>query len=171
MQRWIKPVIIGLSGLFIVMLGFSLLLPDHVMTSKWVKVAGDKDSIIAEIGDLGNWGSWNLLVKDGQQIEATDSSLQWVSGNGHRNTIHIDTVNSNGVATRLRLNEGRTMQSGFSVERRDPASDSVQVVWYIIEELKWYPWEKFYGMMAADMKGPLMDSSLQLLKSEIQGRR
>ena len=109
MQRWIKPVIIGLAGLFIVMLGFSLLLPDHVMTSKW--------------------------------------------------------------ATSLTLNQGRPFISGFSVEKRNPSEDSVQVVWYIVEELKWYPWEKFYGMMAADMKGPLMDASLQLLKTQVQGRR
>jgi hypothetical protein len=38
------------------------------------------------------------------------------------------------------------------------------VVWYIIEDLKWYPWEIFYGMMAADMKGPLMQKSLDDLK-------
>lgn len=171
MQRWIKPVIIGLAGLFIVMLGFSLLLPDHVMTSKWVKVSANRDSVILELRNLGNWESWNLLVKDGQQILATDSSLEWVTQNGNRNSLHVDTVNEKGVATSLRLNQGRSMLSGFSVEQRDPAVDSVQVVWYIIEELKWYPWEKFYGMMAADMKGPLMDSSLQLLKSEIQGRR
>lgn len=171
MQRWIKPVIIGLAGLFIVMLGFSLLLPDHVMTSKWVKVSANRDSVILELRNLGNWESWNLLVKDGQQIVATDSSLEWVTQNGNRNSLHVDTVNEKGVATSLRLNQGRSMLSGFSVEQRDLAVDSVQVVWYIIEELKWYPWEKFYGMMAADMKGPLMDSSLQLLKSEIQGRR
>jgi hypothetical protein len=171
MQRWIKPVIIGLAGLFIVMLGFSLVLPDHVMTSKWVKVAANKDSVIAEIKRLDNWESWNLLVKDGKNIQASDSMLTWTTANGNINSIHIDTVNNNGVATSLRLNQGRPFISGFSVEKRNPSEDSVQVVWYIVEELKWYPWEKFYGMMAADMKGPLMEASLALLKTEVQGRR
>jgi hypothetical protein len=42
------------------------------------------------------------------------------------------------------------------------------VVWFIIEKMKWYPWEKFYGMMAAEMKGPLMQSSLERLKMKLE---
>jgi hypothetical protein len=116
-------------------------------------VQGDASSVIEEIRNLKNWQSWNLLVKDGQQIQSSDSILTWRYQQGQFNSIHIDTVNEKGVSTTLILNQGRPLISGFSVERRGQ-SDSTQVVWYIIEELKWYPWEKFYGMMAADVKGP-----------------
>ncbi|MFY8046052.1 MAG: hypothetical protein ACOVOS_05750 [Chitinophagaceae bacterium] len=170
MQRWIKPVIIGLAGLFIVMLGFSLVLPDHVMTSKWVMVKADQQTIIQEIKNLENWKSWNLLLKDAQNVQVSDSTLNWTSLNGKGSHLRVDTVNDKGVSTTLSFNQGRPFISGFSVEKREQ-SDSTQVVWYIIEELKWYPWEKFYGMMAADMKGPLMEASLALLKTEVQGRR
>ncbi|MFN5477252.1 MAG: hypothetical protein ACK484_11745 [Sphingobacteriales bacterium] len=170
MQRWIKPVIIGLAGLFIVMLGFSLVLPDHVMTSKWVMVKADQQTIIQEIKNLENWKSWNLLLKDAQNVQVSDSTLNWTSLNGKGSHLRVDTVNDKGVSTTLSFNQGRPFISGFSVEKREK-SDSTQVVWYIIEELKWYPWEKFYGMMAADMKGPLMEASLALLKTEVQGRR
>jgi hypothetical protein len=170
MQRWIKPVIIGLAGLFIVMLGFSLVLPDHVMTSKWVMVKADQQTIIQEIKNLENWKSWNLLLKDAQNVQVSDSTLNWTSLNGRGSHLRVDTVNDKGVSTTLSFNQGRPFISGFSVEKREK-SDSTQVVWYIIEELKWYPWEKFYGMMAADMKGPLMEASLALLKTEVQGRR
>jgi hypothetical protein len=170
MQRWIKPVIIGLAGLFIVMLGFSLVLPDHVMTSKWVMVKADQQTIIQEIKNLENWKSWNLLLKDAQNVQVSDSTLNWTSLNGKGIHLRVDTVNDKGVSTTLSFNQGRPFISGFSVEKREQ-SDSTQVVWYIIEELKWYPWEKFYGMMAADMKGPLMEASLALLKTEVQGRR
>jgi hypothetical protein len=170
MQRWIKPVIIGMAGLFIVMLGFSLILPDHVMTSKWVMVKADQQTIIQEIKNLENWKSWNLLLKDAQNVQVSDSTLNWTSLNGKGSHLRVDTVNDKGVSTTLSFNQGRPFISGFSVEKREQ-SDSTQVVWYIIEELKWYPWEKFYGMMAADMKGPLMEASLALLKTEVQGRR
>ena len=170
MQRWIKPVIIGLAGLFIVMLGFSLVLPDHVMTSKWVMVKADQQTIIQEIKNLENWKSWNLLLKDAQNVQVSDSTLNWTSLNGKGSHLRVDTVNDKDVSTTLSYNQCRPFISGFSVEKREK-SDSTQVVWYIIEELKWYPWEKFYGMMAADMKGPLMEASLALLKTEVQGRR
>ena len=163
-------MIIGLAGLFIVMLGFSLVLPDHVMTSKWVMVKADQQTIIQEIKNLENWKSWNLLLKDAQNVQVSDSTLNWTSLNGRGSHLRVDTVNDKGVSTTLSFNQGRPFISGFSVEKREK-SDSTQVVWYIIEELKWYPWEKFYGMMAADMKGPLMEASLALLKTEVQGRR
>ena len=163
-------MIIGLAGLFIVMLGFSLVLPDHVMTSKWVMVKADQQTIIQEIKNLENWKSWNLLLKDAQNVQVSDSTLNWTSLNGKGSHLRVDTVNDKGVSTTLSFNQGRPFISGFSVEKREK-SDSTQVVWYIIEELKWYPWEKFYGMMAADMKGPLMEASLALLKTEVQGRR
>lgn len=168
MGRWTKPVIIGLAGLFTVMLGFSLLLPDHVMTSKWVRVAQPKDSVIGVVQDLGDWPSWNLLLQDAKDVSLKDSTLSWTSAKGTHNTIRIDTVNEKGLSTTLTLNESRPFISGFAIEKRDPSVDSVQVVWYIIEELKWYPWEKFYGIMAADMKGPLMQASLERLKAKLE---
>lgn len=166
MGRWTKPLIIGVAGLFAVMMGFSLLLPDHVMTSKWVKVSAPKDSVITVVRNLREWPSWNLLLQDATQVEVKDSTLSWTSARGTHNSMRVDTVNEVGVSTTLTLNDSRPFISGFAVEKRDPAEDSVQVVWYIIEELKWYPWEKFYGMMAADMKGPLMQASLEKLKTK-----
>jgi len=152
----------------VVMLGFSLLLPDQVMTSKWVKVSQDKDSVISVVKDLGTWDQWNSLLSGANGIEAKDSLLNWTSPNGHQNTIRINGIEPNGVSASISLNKGRYFDSGFSIEKR--SSDSVQVVWYIIEELKWYPWEKFYGMMAADMKGPLMQESLDRLKAYLDQR-
>lgn len=168
MNRFAKPVLIGAIGLIVVMLGFSVLLPNHVMTSKWVKVGVPVDSVINTVKDLNSWKDWNLLLQDASSVSVNDSTLSWVSAGGITNTIHIDTVNEKGVSTSLTLNNSRPFTSGFSIEKRDPVEDSVQVVWFIIEELKWYPWEKFYGMMAADMKGPLMQASLNKLKGKLQ---
>jgi hypothetical protein len=168
MKRFYKPVIIGLSGLIIVMLGFSLILPGRVMTSKWVQVAQDKDSVIRVISDLNTWKDWNGLLSGAEHAEVMDSLLIWRSPNGNENTVKLESVQSNGVSTPISLNRGSYIKSGFSVEKR--TADSVQVVWFIIEDLKWYPWEKFYGMMAADMKGPLMQQSLDDLKEYLSHR-
>lgn len=159
---------IGVIGLVVVMLGFSLLLPDQVMTSKWVKVPQHKDSVINVVKDLQTWSAWNSLLTGAASVEVSDSVLNWTTPNGHQNTIRIDGVEANGVSTSISLNRNASFNAGFSIEKRN--SDSVQVVWYIIEDLKWYPWEKFYGMMAADMKGPLMQESLDRLKTYLDQR-
>ncbi len=162
MRKFYKPIVIGLVGLITVMLGFSLLLPGHVMTSKWVRVSQDKDSVINVVRDLQTWQQWNSLLNGAEKVNVNKNMLNWTSANGHQNTVRIEGVQGNGVSASISLNKNKYFESGFSIEKR--ASDSVQVVWYIIEELKWYPWEKFYGMMAADMKGPLMQESLDRLK-------
>jgi hypothetical protein len=168
MRRFYKPVLIGIAGLITVMLGLSVILPNQVMTSKWVRVSQDKDSVIRVVKDLHTWDQWNSLLTGAQVVDVKDSLLNWTSPNGHMNSIRIEGVEDNGVSTSISLNRSTYFNSGFSIEKR--SSDSVQVVWYIIEDLKWYPWEKFYGMMAADMKGPLMQESLDRLKSYLDQR-
>ena len=173
-MRFIKPFLILISALVMVLLGISALMPAQVMTSKWMITRVPKDSVLQEIGRLSEWTHWNGLLMQVKDISITPekgqaevgSSLGWTDQRGGRNRLEVTALNQNGMVTRLTLSDGRPMESGFSVEKRK--GDSVQVVWFIIEKMKWYPWEKFYGMMAADMKGPLMQESLQRLKGKLE---
>ncbi len=169
MVRLLKPALIGIAGLMIVILAISALLPNYVMTSKWVRVHAPKDSILREVRNLQDWHEWNGLLMDASDIRVQDSVLTWTSASrGTQNVITVKGSTAMGLSTEISLNSGRPFTSGFSIEKRDPAMDSVQVVWFIVEELRWYPWEKFYGMMAADVKGPLMQESLERLKMKLE---
>lgn len=171
-MRFLKPLLLGLAGLFIVILGISLLLPDHVMTSKWVRVHAQKEQILKEVNDLSSWRDWNGLLKDASSIVTTDSTLSWISSGGvKKNIMTVNGRSAVGLSAELSLQEGKAFNTGISIEKRDPQVDSMQVVWFIIEDLRWYPWEKFYGIMAADVKGPLMQQSLDRLKMKLQQQR
>ena len=168
-MRLLKPLLIGLAGLTFVIMGISALLPDHVMTSKWVRIHADKDSILREVRNLRAWQDWNGLLAGARSIEVKDSTLTWLSSSGEKkNVIDIKGSTALGLSAEITLQEGKPFTSGISIEKRDPSMDSVQVVWFIVEELQWYPWEKFYGIMAADVKGPLMQQSLDRLKGKLQ---
>ncbi len=168
-MRLLKPLFIGIAGMTLIMLAISALLPNHVMTSKWVRIHASKDSILQEVRNLRDWKEWNGLLMDATDIQVSDSFITWVSATGgKKNTISIKGSTDMGLSTEISLHEGRPFNSGFSIEKRDPSMDSVQVVWFIVEDLRWYPWEKFYGMMAADVKGPLMQQSLDRLKMRLQ---
>jgi len=173
-MRFIKPILIAFTGLSLVLLAISSLLPGEVMTSKWVIVQGEAAPVLSEIRDLRNWPQWNGLlsgvndftVKPKPNPADTGATMFWTDQRGGKNTLVVTENNEMGLVTTMTLGENRPMESGFSVEKRQ--ADSVQVVWFIIEKLKWYPWEKFYGMMAADMKGPLMQESLDKLKAKLE---
>ncbi len=144
------------------------------MTSKWVVVHTDKEKALSEVRDLNHWPEWNLLLDGAQQLNIkqntaitdTGSRIEWNDIAGKANSIKVTGSNEKGLVTDLQFGDQRPMVSGFSIEKRQ--QDSVQVVWYIIETLRWYPWEKFYGMMAGDMKGPLMEKSLATLKRRLE---
>lgn len=174
-MRWIKPLLIGISGLFAVMLGISALLPSRVMTSRWVRVAGEATAPLNEVKNLGGWKDWNSLLTGATDVQVTPipdtgkgGSIVWTDPRGGRNNIRVAGTGEKGILTYITLGSDRPFESGFSIEKRH--ADSTQIVWYIMEDLKWYPWEKFYGMMAEDMKAPLMQESLDRLKAKLEAK-
>jgi len=171
-MRLLKPLLLGLTGLSIVILLISSLLPNHVMTSKWVRVHASKDSILAEVRNLEGWKEWNGLLMGASDIHVSDSTMTWVSSGGDKkNTVTIKGSTSMGLSTEISLHEGKPFNSGFSIEKRDPSMDSVQVVWFIVEELKWYPWEKFYGIFVDKLTGAGYEQALNGLKDYLEAGR
>lgn len=169
-MRLLKPFLITIVGLALVLLAVSSLLPSRVMTSRWVMVHAEKDTVLSSVHDLGTWPQWNLLMEHSIMLPAKASyavgdSVRWQPPNGVEGRMAIEEWNDKGLSALLTIGEQRALHSGISVEKRQ--ADSVQVVWYLIEDLKWYPWEKVYGMMASDLKGPLMQKSLDRLKAKL----
>jgi hypothetical protein len=171
-MRLLKPFLITLAGLALVLIAGSALLPSRVMTSRWVMVHAGQDTVLRSVTDLRTWPEWNLLMRDApgpepsKPLYAAGDRVNWALPGGIVQHMTVEVVNDKGIETTLQTGDERAFRSGFSVEKRQV--DSVQVVWYLIEELKWYPWEKVYGMMASDIKGPLMQKSLDRLKSRLE---
>jgi hypothetical protein len=175
-MKWMKPLLIGISGLFLVLLAITSLMPSRVMTSRWVMMAEQPEVIIERVGNLSGWTEWNLLLQGATEVrvEAVADTgggqiLTWRDARGLSNRVEIVGQEEKGIVTRMTLGNNRPIESGFSIERR--RTDSTQVVWYIMEDLRWYPWEKFYGMMAEKMKAPLMEASLERLKESSSANR
>ena len=171
MRSKFKTAFFMLSLLFMLIAIFSSFFPAEVMTSKWVMIAGQKGVIQKKIEDIDSWESWNLLLKSASQVSISKSKgtlvagdkINWVTNKGSQNEIQITEKTIDGIAIDIKLVGEKPIHSGFSVAQR---KDSVQVVWFIIEKLDWYPWEKIYGMMASDIKGPALQQSLDNLKKE-----
>lgn len=160
-----------MAGLALVLTAISSLLPGSVMNSKWVKVGVSRERVTEKLRDLNSWADWNLLLSEAADVRVTangpknNPALRWKDPRGTTHSFVVTADNEGGLVTRLTMGEGRPMESGFAVQQS--GTDSVQLVWYVIEDLKWYPWEKFYGIMAGDMKGPLLQGSLDKLKEQL----
>ncbi|NJO25472.1 MAG: hypothetical protein HC867_06485 [Bacteroidia bacterium] len=67
--------------------------------------------------------------------------MMWTDIKGGRNQLRVTESNDKGIITEIKINNQIPFTSGFSVEQK--YADSVQVVWFVIEKLRWYPWEKY----------------------------
>ena len=176
-MRILKHLAILFVGISTVLTAFSLLMPGEVMTSRWVITGPDRDAALRELRDLRGWPRWNLLLDGARDLKVsmpasevdTGGTIEWTDAKGRASRFVVVENTENGLVTTLKIGDDRPLQTGFSVEKR--RTDSVQVVWFLIEKLRWYPWERFYGMMASDMKGPLMQESLLRFKGELDRKK
>jgi len=172
MRRKIKPLFIVFFLLSLVMIFLSLLFPSEVVTSKWVMIGAQKKDVMTKLNDLDDWSSWNdiLIQQENIKVYKKDSilnkgdSIIWGEPQQALNLIRFNSIHADGLEMDIQLAGDRPVHSGINLSVQ---KDSVLMSWYIIEKLRWYPWEKIYGMMAADMKGPALQHSLTMFKEQL----
>ncbi len=174
MARLIKGFLFVLVGLFIVISLFSLLIPSRVIVTKGVVINNNPKKVLAEVSNLQNWKHWLPIFKtDSVKLnfspgEGLNSFCEWESS-GKINKFQIDSLSADKVDIALiRPGENDIMNTIRIFPLAD--SNSVQVEWRAITKLKWYPWEKFYGLFIEKMSGENYEEALNSLKGYVEGR-
>jgi hypothetical protein len=169
-MRLIKGFLLALTGLFIMVTLLSLLIPSRVIVSRGVVINKTASLVFAEISDLHNWKHWQPVFKaDSAKINFIENntgkvdSCEWVS-NGKKNIIHI-TARAENQITAMLGREGENEVTNVISILPLPDSNRVQVEWKSLTKLKWYPWEKFYGIFVEKITGPGYEDALNSLKS------
>jgi len=172
-MRLFKGFFIVLAGLFIFIIILSLFIPSKLMVSRAVVINANADKVFTEINNLQNWKHWQpVFINDYSQMNfKTDQNgksnyCQWESKGG-KNIVEITNKNNNSIAAVLKRSGENNVQNTISVL---PLSDSnqVQVEWNVLIKLKWYPWEKFYGIFIEKITGQGYEDALNSLKIYIE---
>jgi hypothetical protein len=168
-MRLFKGFIIAIAGLFIMITLISLLIPSKVMVARGVVIHVSADKIFPQISRLSNWKNWQPVFK-GDSVKVTYSadstSCQWET-NGKPSTLVIDSAKDNAVYFSLQQ-KGETDVKNILILLPLPDSNSVQVEWRAVTKLRWYPWEKFYGIFIDKLSGPGYDAALNSLKEYVE---
>lgn len=168
-MKQLKGVVFVLAGLFLMITLVSLLMPSKVMTVRSVVIHSDSKSIISQVNDLSNWKHWHpVFSKDSNAIKISNPSY---------GVNAYASWNPNGVETKLLITEAGATHIKASIMRPgekdviniisvNPVSDStaMQVEWRALTTLRWYPWEKFYGIFVDKLTGPGYDTALNNLR-------
>jgi len=172
-MRLIKGFIIAIAGLFIFITILSLFIPSKIMVTRGVVIHAGAEKVFAEISDLQNWKHWQPVFKnDSGNIKfKTDNtgmsnSCEWDS-KGKKNKIIITDRNDKTItASLLREGENDVFNSIRVLALAD--SNQVQAEWNVLIKLKWYPWEKFYGIFIENVTGQGYEAALNSLKEYVE---
>ncbi len=169
-MRLFKGFFIVLSGLFIFITILSLFIPSRLMVTRAVVINAPADNVFSQVSDLENWKHWQpVFMQDsaGIRFEAgangISNSCEWES-RGKKNKMLITGRSDNAIKASL-IREGENdVQNTISIL---PLADSsrVQVEWSVLIKLKWYPWEKFYGIFIENITGEGYEAALNSLKT------
>jgi hypothetical protein len=169
-MRLFKGFFIVLAGLFIFITILSLFIPSKLMVSRAVVINANAGKVFSEINNLQNWKHWQpVFMNDSSQINfKTDASgisnyCEWDS-KGKKNIIEITKKSDNSIAAILKRPGENDVQNTISIL---PLADSnqVQAEWNVLIKLKWYPWEKFYGIFIEKISGQGYEDALKSLKN------
>jgi len=172
MQR-IKGFIFTLAGLFILVTLLSLLIPSKLLVSRGVVINANAEKVFAAVSNMHQWGKWQPAFKNNPAAVhySTDSNTinsfcEWES-NGHLNKFVIRTVQPMQITTAL-VREGENDVTNIISVLPLSDSNTVQVEWKALTKLKWYPWEKFYGIFLEKLTGQGYEDALDGLKDHVE---
>lgn len=172
--QFIKAFLIGFTGLFIVITLFSLLIPSRVRVSRATIIYDvTKANVLQQTAHVENWTNWHPVFKgDSAKLTCPDTSNITIKTcnifhNGRVTQLSVTAVDTSSIKFDLRAT-GENNISNELVFTSLPEQHSVQVEWRAITKLKWYPWEKVYGIFIDKLTGSSYEQALDGLKNFLE---
>lgn len=172
-MKLIKQIIIGFTGIAIVIFLISLPLPSHLNVSKSVLVDRPAAPVRSSINNLQEWKYWNPLLQDSSAVYEFEGTakVKWLAKDGKLNSITLQSYATDSLYALISTDDRAAFKSGFNVSENTDGGTHTKVEWWIQEELGWYPWEKFYGLFSESLKESYLENSLFSLKRHLEKSR
>ncbi len=176
-MRLIKMFLSVIFGLMLVLTIIGLLIPSSVKISRGVIIDADSVTVYNTINNINTWKSWypwigsdsGMIVQRSAQTGGKGAFITWTSLNKQSTgTITITALEPQFIALHYNIKTMNPADGGFRVMAVDADNRQTQVQWLMEYRLKWYPWERFYGIFVDHMIGPVFDNGLQNLKALLE---
>ena len=171
--RLVKGFILALTGLFIMITLVSLLIPSKVMVVRGVVINSNAKKVFAAISNLHNWVHWQPVFTTGKvkpdfspDSTGINSYCEW-ENRGKKNRFIISAIGEYELTTTLSQEGENDVMNTITILPL-PDTGTVQVEWKALTKLKWYPWEKFYGIFIEKMTGQGYEDALKGLKAWVE---
>ncbi len=161
-MRVIKLALISVFVLMVIATAIGLLFPATVLVSRAVNIKSPKAPVYKIITDLRNWNSWVEGMKD-SSVKVESATVAQMG----KSRLFVTGKTDSTLQMTWQLANGVVQQS--TIRLITDASEQITVVqWQFVQQLKWYPWERFGSMMNDKIIGTLMEKNLLNLQQKIE---
>ncbi len=164
-MRIIKLGLISLIAFALLITMFSLFFPSHIRLSKAIDINASRTVINNEIADIQNWKNW-YPGADTMELIMDGNNIKGIRANQNGGQTIVTTVTDTTIITETTGNGFKKSISGWNIYSTNiPNTYTVQ--WYMDFYLRWYPWEKFSGLLLEKRYGPSMERGLEKLRESV----
>lgn len=169
-MRFIKAFLVGVSGLFIIVTLFSLLIPSKVQVVRTVLINSTSLSKVAEqVINFNQWKNWHpIFTTDSAVLSVTDNAAVYKIVHRGKELFITKQFSDSAVVKFLLQSKGENDLANEIHFTALPAQDVVQVSWVATTHLHWYPWEKFYAIFIDKLTGSGYEQALKGLKDYLE---
>lgn len=169
-MRFAKLILTGIIGMFIIMTLLSLLIPSRVVVSRTTLINNTSVAKVQQqIRSFNNWKNWYPVFKNETVHVKIDSLSNTAQINYTGKTAGLQfTGSTDSSISFLTVAPGENDITNQIIALAVPNQNNVQVEWRAINRLKWYPWEKFYGIFVDKLTGGAYEAGLQGLKEYLE---
>ena len=173
-MRLVKMFSFVLLGLFAVVTIIGLLIPSSVKISRGVIINADSATLFRALSDVKQWNQWlpwittdsGAIVQLSPVTNQPGSFFRW-QGVRYKSagTISIKEIKDDEILLLHELQGMNKADGGFRIRSTGTKGEVTEVLWYMEYKLKWYPWERFYGIFVDHIIGPAFEKGLEQLKN------
>lgn len=160
-MRYIRLLVFSVVTLGLIITLISLFFPSEIHISRAVDITSGKEKAKALIAEPANWKQW-FPGADSAEYYIENGVIKGITGKDNSRFV-ITTISDSTVVVEHTGAKGGTSVMGWRIiSVGDNPGFSLQ--WYMDFNLRWYPWEKFSGLILDKVYGPDMERGLSRLK-------
>ena len=165
-MNYIKMALISFVVFFSMFTLIGLLFPSISTSVSAVVVNNEKNVVVEQLQNKISWLKWHPFFQPdiGARIDIKNADSTVFLNNKNEILLVDSRVDSTTVSFDTEYGHDRITKNQVQVLPISNDSTSVQVIWTETEKLKWYPWERFRGLVLEKAKTEYINAVLNNFK-------
>lgn len=168
-MRYFKMALISFIVFFSMFTVIGLLFPSHITSANAVILNQQKQTVLNELQVSGSWIKWYPFFEPGigEHIDHVYKDSTVFFNDKKELLVYNKKADSNSVTFNIKNENDRVVEHNIMILEISGDSSQVQLVWKETEQLKWYPWERFRGLVLEKAKKEYLEAVLNSFKQYV----